>query len=62
MKYLELENKSDKELLENLKDLQGRLSQFNFQLSSHTLKNSSQIKKTKKDIARVRTALNKKNR
>ncbi len=58
MKFLEFKNKSEKELREMLKDLRGRLSQFSFQLSNNTLKDSSQIKKTKKDIARIFTALN----
>ena len=59
MKYSELKEKKEKELLETLKDLRGNLSQFNFQLSNNTLKNSSMIKKTKRDIARVMTVLNK---
>ncbi|TSC74393.1 MAG: hypothetical protein G01um101444_310 [Parcubacteria group bacterium Gr01-1014_44] len=59
MKFSELKNKSEKELLETLKDLRGNLSRFNFQLSDNTLKNSSQIGKTKRDIARIMTALNK---
>ena len=59
MKYSELKEKKGKELLEALKELRGNLSRFNFQLSNNTLKNYSQIKKTKRDIARVMTVLNK---
>lgn len=58
MKNPDFKNRPAKELWENLKDLRGDLSRFNFQLSNHTLKNSSQIKKTKKDIARIMTVLN----
>lgn len=57
MKFTELKNKSEKEMTETLKELRGNLSRFNFQLSSNTLKNSSQVNKTKKDIARIMTAL-----
>ena len=57
--YSEIKDKTQKELLAILKDLKGNLSGLNFQSSSHTLKNSSQIKKTKKDIARIMTVLNK---
>lgn len=59
MKYSELKFKTPKELSETLKDFKGNLSRLNFELSNHTLKNSSQIKKTKKDIARIMTVLNK---
>lgn len=58
MKYSELKNKQEKELSETLKELRGKLSRFNFERSNNTLKNSSQIKKTKKDVARVMTVLN----
>ena len=58
-KFIELKNKSEKELAEMLKDLRSNLSRFNFQLSNNTLKNSSQIGKTKRNIARIMTALNK---
>ena len=59
MKYSELKFKTPKELSETLKDFKGNLSRLNFELSNNTLKNSSQIKKTKKDIARIMTVLNK---
>lgn len=56
-KFIEFKNKTEKELQEMLKDLRGNLSRFSFQLSNNTLKNFSQIKKTKKDIARILTVL-----
>lgn len=58
MKFSEIKNKTKNELSETLKDLKGALSRLNFELSNNTLKNSSQVKKTKKDIARVLTVLN----
>ncbi len=57
MKFIEIKEKSKNELLATLQELRGMLSRFSFELSNNTLKNSSQIKKTKKDIARVMTAL-----
>lgn len=59
MKFNEVKDKNNKELLEMLKDLKGKLSGFSFQLSGNTLKNSSEIKKTKKDVARIMTVLKK---
>jgi len=58
MKFTEVKDKSKKELTETLKELRGALSRLSFELSNNTLKNSSQIKKTKKDIARIMTVLN----
>lgn len=58
MKFFEIKNKTKNELSETLKDLKGALSRLSFELSNNTLKNSSQVKKTKKDIARVLTVLN----
>ena len=57
MKYSELKDKTREELLAILKDLKGGLSRLSFELSNNTLKNSSQIKKNKKDIARIMTVL-----
>jgi len=58
MKFIEVKDKSKKELAETLKEWRGTLSRLSFELSNNTLKNSSQIKKTKKDIARIMTVLN----
>lgn len=58
MKFSEVKDKTQKELLENLQNLKGTLSRLSFESSNNTLKNASQVKKTKKDIARIMTALN----
>lgn len=58
MKFSEIKDKTQRELLENLKDLKGALSRLSFESSNNTLKKSSEIKKTKKDIARIMTVLN----
>lgn len=58
MKFFELKDKNKKELLENLQSLKGVLSRLSFESSNNTLKKSSEIKKTKKDIARIMTVLN----
>ena len=57
MKYAELKNKNKEELAETLKDLRIKLGKLRFDLSSNTLKDSSQIKKIKLDIARILTTL-----
>lgn len=56
MKYSDLQNKDPKELQSMLKELQIQLGKFRFQLADKTLKNYSQVRKTKKDIARILTA------
>ena len=57
MKFIELKNKTKKELSELWREGHATLSRLNFESSDNILKNSSQIKKTKKDIARIMTAL-----
>jgi len=57
MKFTDLENKEEKELQEMLKDLRIKLGKFRFELANKSLKNYSQIKKTKKDIAKIMTAI-----
>lgn len=57
MKAKELQNKSAGELKEILKEMQVKLGKFRFELANKSLKNYSQIKKAKKDIARVLTAI-----
>jgi ribosomal protein L29 len=42
-----------------LKDLKSKLLQFNFEMGEKRLKDFSQVKKTKKEIARILTTLNK---
>lgn len=57
MKYSELQNKNKSELTEMLKELKIKLGKLRFDLSASTLKDVSQIKKSKKDIARIATVL-----
>ena len=59
MKFSELQSKSQAELNEMLKELQIKLGKLRFELANKSVKDVSQIKKTKKDIARVLTATNK---
>lgn len=57
MKYSDLQSKSRNELQEMLKELQIKLGKLKFELANKSLKDVSQIKKTKKDVARLATAL-----
>ncbi|MDO8494990.1 MAG: 50S ribosomal protein L29 [bacterium] len=57
MKVSELQQKNKTELREILSDLQIKLGKLRFELSANTLKDSSQVKKVKKDMARVLTIL-----
>ncbi len=58
MKFIDIQLKSQAELNEILKELQVKLGKFRFELANKSLKDVSQIKKTKKDIARILTAIN----
>lgn len=60
MKFTDLQNKSVPELQERLKEARIKLGRFKFELANKTLKDSSQIGKVKKEIARIMTVLNKK--
>lgn len=53
----ELQNKSRDELIIMHKELNAKLMKLGFDLAGNRLKDSSQLNKTKKDIARVLTAL-----
>ncbi len=55
MKKIDLQNKSKEEMNMMLKDLKAKLLQFNFELAEKRLKDYSQVKKTKKEIARILT-------
>ena len=57
MKYIDLQNKTNVELNMMLKDFKAKLLQFNFELGEKRLKDFSQVKKTKKEIARILTVL-----
>lgn len=57
MKKLDLNNKTNEEMSTMLKDLKSKLLQFNFELGEKRLKDFSQVKKIKKEIARILTFL-----
>jgi len=61
MKINELNNKSKEELNLLLIDLRAKVLKLNFDLADNKVKDVSQVKKTKKDIARVLTLLKSKN-
>ena len=58
MKSKELKNKDVKELTQTLADLKAKLAKLSFELEANTLKDTSQIKKTKKDVAAILTEIN----
>lgn len=57
MKIEELRKKSEKELKKMLLEKRERLRSLSFDLAQGRLKDTSQIKKTEKDIARILTIL-----
>ncbi len=57
MRFTDLKNKDLKELQKMSEDLKVKLGKLRFELANKTLKNFSQIKQTKKDIARILTAV-----
>ena len=57
MPFSELQNKTEHELQELLKQAQIRLGQLRFQLAESKLTDFSQLKKTRREIARLLTAL-----
>ena len=59
MKHQEFNNKNIEELQETLKQQKVSLGKLRFNLNSNVVKDSSKFKKTKKDIARIMTAINK---
>ena len=61
MKPTDLKNKTNQELNNLLREYRGKLSNFSFELEASALKDSSQIKKTKKEIARILTLLTSQN-
>jgi ribosomal protein L29 len=58
MKRIDTNNKSRGELQASLRELHTKLTQLSFDQGDKKLKDSSQLKKTKKDIARLLTAYN----
>ena len=59
MKIKETAKKSEKELKKMLLEKRERLRNFSFDLAQGKLRDTSQIKKTKRDIARLLTILKK---
>lgn len=59
--YKSLEQKNTKELAKELKNQYANLQKSRFMVKFRNLKDVSQIKKTKKNIARIHTVLSKKN-
>lgn len=59
MKIKELQKKSKSGLEKILRERRERLRALRFDLDQGKLKDTSQIKKTKKDIAKILTLLNK---
>ena len=57
MKYTDIQPKSLQELENMIKDLSIGLGKARFELANNTLKNTSIIKKTKKDVARILTSI-----
>lgn len=57
MKLIDLNNKSREELNQLLTDLRAKLLKLNFDLVDSKVKDVSQIGKTKKNIARIITAM-----
>ena len=57
MKNADLKNNTKEELNAMLKDMRAKLLQFNFELGEKRLKDFSQVKKTKREIARILTTL-----
>lgn len=58
MEYEEIKNKSRDELVAIHKELKAKVMKLGFDLAGSKLKDVSQIKKTKKTLARVLTVLN----
>ena len=61
MSKLDLQNKSKEELIAMLKELRVKILELSFDLTENKLKDSSSINKTKKNIARILTIINKSN-
>jgi len=57
----DLQNKNREELTGNLDELKTKLAKLSFELEANTLKDTSQVKKTKKEIARILTLLRSQN-
>lgn len=58
--FQELKDKTAEELQKNLLERQSRLRSLRFDLAAGKVKNVSEIRKIRKDIARILTIINKK--
>ncbi|OGM97988.1 MAG: 50S ribosomal protein L29 [Candidatus Yanofskybacteria bacterium RIFCSPHIGHO2_01_FULL_41_21] len=57
MKHFDINNKTQQELSSSLAEFRTKLVQLEFDRADKKLKDVSQFKKTKKDIARILTCL-----
>ena len=62
MKYTEINQKNIQELQKLLKEKETTLFELNLKLRTMQQTNTSEIKATRKDIARIKTAMNVKRR
>ena len=62
MKYTEINEKSIQELQELLKEKETSLFELNLKLRTMQQTNTSELTATRKDIARIKTAMNAKRR
>lgn len=58
MRYSEIQNLSEQEINEKIAELKKELLELRFQMATGNLENTAQIKLLKKDVARLKTALN----
>ena len=57
-KIKEIREKNQKELEKNLSELRNKLTKMKFDISGKQMKNHREIRKIKKDIAKILTVLN----
>ena len=57
MKSIELKNRSREELVHMLAELKAKVLKLNFDKADNKIKDTSQFKKIKKDVARVMTEI-----
>ncbi|OGN02142.1 MAG: 50S ribosomal protein L29 [Candidatus Yanofskybacteria bacterium RIFCSPHIGHO2_01_FULL_43_42] len=57
MKSKDIKNRDAKELSLVLFDIKAKMAKLSFELEANTLKDTSQIKKAKKDVARILTEI-----
>ncbi|HXK40940.1 MAG TPA: 50S ribosomal protein L29 [Candidatus Paceibacterota bacterium] len=57
MKSKDIKNRDVEELSQTLSDIKAKMAKLSFELEANTLKDTSQIRKAKKDLARVLTEI-----